>query len=177
MRQLNFLLIFHASGWPRVMFHAGKHSPKPPFQFLPGVSNSPCQLAAMLLVVGGSAPRPPGVSPSGPGAVKKVELVQSQSDREAQRVKITRSLGSRTFSAIATVDAQLGPAAQQLGRVPQPAADSRHNRFEPIGSASQLKFQLAFCCAGTTGYVAPSGGKGGRRRRQAGIPPALQDAR
>ncbi|APD49312.1 LapA family protein [Synechococcus sp. CS-602] len=119
MRQLNFLLIF-SFGLATVMFTLENTAPTT-VQFLPGVSTT-LPLAAMLLVVGGIGATAAWVFAVWTGVVKKVELVQSQSDREAQRVKITE-LEADIQRYRATVDAQLGllPAA---GESSAPAAEA-----------------------------------------------------
>lgn len=109
MRQLNFLLIF-SFGLATVMFTL-ENTAATTVHFLPGISST-LPLAAMLLVVGGIGATAAWVFAVWTGVVKKVELVQSQSDREAQRVKITE-LEADIQRYRATVDAQLGllPAA------------------------------------------------------------------
>ncbi|MCP9772548.1 LapA family protein [Synechococcus sp. Tobar12-5m-g] len=109
MRQLNFLLIF-SFGLATVMFTL-ENTAATTVHFLPGVSTT-LPLAAMLLVVGGIGATAAWVFAVWTGVVKKVEVVRSQGDREAQQVRISE-LEADIQRYRATVDAQLGllPAA------------------------------------------------------------------
>jgi hypothetical protein len=120
MRQLNFLLIF-SFGLATVMFTLENTAPTT-VRFLPGVSTT-LPLAAMLLVVGGIGATAAWVFAVWTGVVKKVELVRSQGDREAQQVRISE-LEADIQRYRATVDAQLGllPAAGESS-APPPASD------------------------------------------------------
>jgi hypothetical protein len=121
MRQLNFLLIF-SFGLATVMFTLENTAPTT-VHFLPGVSTT-LPLAAMLLVVGGIGATAAWVFAVWTGVVKKVELVASEGDRQAQQVRITE-LEADIQRYRATVDAQLGllPAAGESS-APSPPSPS-----------------------------------------------------
>jgi hypothetical protein len=121
MRQLNFLLIF-SFGLATVMFTLENTAPTT-VHFLPGVSTT-LPLAAMLLVVGGIGATAAWVFAVWTGVVKKVELVRSEGDRQAQQVRITE-LEADIQRYRATVDAQLGllPAAGESS-APSPPTPS-----------------------------------------------------
>ncbi|EDY37432.1 conserved hypothetical protein [Cyanobium sp. PCC 7001] len=109
MKQLNFLLIF-SFGLATVMFTL-ENTAATTVHFLPGVATT-MPLAALLLVVGGIGATAAWVFAVWTGVVRKVEAMQSQSDYEAQQVRI-QELENDLQRYRATVDAQLGllPAA------------------------------------------------------------------
>jgi hypothetical protein len=111
MKQLNFLLIF-SFGLATVMFTLENTAPTT-VHFLPGVATT-MPLAALLLVVGGIGATAAWVFAVWTGVVRKVEAMQSQSDYDAQQVRI-QELENDLQRYRATVDAQLGllPAAGQ----------------------------------------------------------------
>ena len=113
MKQLNFLLIF-SFGLAMVMFTL-ENTAATTVHFLPGVKAT-LPLAAMLLVVGGIGATAAWVFAVWTGVVRKVEAVRSQSEVEAQQVRI-RELENDLQRYRATVDAQLGllPAAGESG--------------------------------------------------------------
>lgn len=115
MRQLNFLLIF-SFGLATVMFTLENTAPTT-VHFLPGLTTT-LPLAAMLLVVAGIGATAAWVFAVWTGVVKKVEVLQDQSEREAQLVRI-RELEEDVQRYRATVDAQLGllPAAGESSGV------------------------------------------------------------
>lgn len=111
MKQLNFLLIF-SFGLAMVMFTLENTAPTT-VNFLPGLKAT-LPLAALLLLVGGVGATAAWVFAVWTGVVRKVEALQSQSDYEAQQVRI-QELENDLQRYRATVDAQLGllPAAGQ----------------------------------------------------------------
>ncbi|MCT0198126.1 LapA family protein [Synechococcus sp. CS-1325] len=120
MRQLNFLLIF-SFGLATVMFTL-ENTAATTVHFLPGVSTT-LPLAAMLLLVGGIGATAAWVFAVWTGVVRKVELVSSQGDREAQQVRISE-LEADIQRYRATVDAQLAllPAAGESSAPAAPAS-------------------------------------------------------
>jgi hypothetical protein len=117
MKQLNFLLIF-SFGLAMVMFTL-ENTAATTVHFLPGLSAT-MPLAALLLVVGGVGATAAWVFAVWTGVVRKVEALQSQSDYEAQQVRI-QELENDLQRYRATVDAQLGllPAAGQSSAQPR----------------------------------------------------------
>jgi uncharacterized integral membrane protein len=111
MKQVNFLLIF-SFGLAMVMFTLENTAPTT-VNFLPGVKAT-LPLAALLLVVGGVGATAAWVYAVWSGVVQKVEALQSQTELEAQQVRI-QELENDLQRYRATVDAQLGllPAAGQ----------------------------------------------------------------
>ena len=109
MKQLNFLLIF-SFGLAMVMFTLENTTPTS-VHFLPGMTAT-LPLAALLLLVGGIGATAAWVFAVWTVVVRKVEAVQSQSERDAQQVRILE-LENDLQRYRATVDAQLGllPAA------------------------------------------------------------------
>jgi hypothetical protein len=109
MKQVNFLLIF-SFGLATVMFTL-ENTTATTVHFLPGLKAT-MPLAALLLLVGGLGATAAWVFAVWTGVVRKVETMQSQSELEAQQVKI-EELENDLQRYRATVDAQLGllPAA------------------------------------------------------------------
>ena len=122
MKQLNFLLIF-SFGLAMVMFTLENTAPTT-VHFLPGIKAT-MPLAAMLLVVGGIGATAAWVFAVWTGVVRKVEALQSQSEFQAQQVRI-QELENDLQRYRATVDAQLGllPAAGQSSAQQHNDADS-----------------------------------------------------